>query len=74
MFEWHIAYQTQTLSITSLSIVSETIQKREIFTEMSLYKLESSDEIIFTVDAATVGLVDEFQKWVTLESNESFWA
>ena len=20
-----------------------------------------------------VGLVDEFQKWVTLESNESFW-
>ena len=24
--------------------------------------------------AATLGLVDEFQKWVTLESNESFWA
>ena len=38
--------------------------------ELLLSNIEAIDHQAYE----PLGLVDEFQKWVTLESNESFWA
>ena len=76
---WHIKYrfyqnhsQISIISNTSLHIhiLSETIH-RVFFTVMSLYKLESSDGAIFTVDAATVKQMVTIQTMMDHEDEDS---
>ena len=58
------------LLIIFLELQDCTAAKKNIISKIGAVQPTNVEAYLHLV----LGLVDEFQKWVTLESNESFWA